>query len=93
MIENNYKIGDKIILLDGYNIHTLEKNKAYTIKDISHRSHGIFISIEEDFIEEPEQSFIEEPYIRYRYYNIKRFKKDIKFERLKKINKIINQSR
>jgi hypothetical protein len=92
---NEIKIGDIVFLIHPSNIHTLEINKPYKV----YHKYCDLIAIEGDFVDDYDGCddenviFFYKKDPRYNYYNEKRFKKDIRFERklkLLQISKIRN---
>lgn len=75
---NPFKIGDKVTLIDAVGIHTLELFNSYKIIEIN----GIKIAFEEN-IDENDNLY---------FYNSRRFTKDIKFLRRKKLQKLLNET-
>lgn len=81
-----FKIGDSVTLIDGSGIHILEVNKSYTIIDIASWSIGIgnigqMLALE-NVENEPES------YKKYPYFNSKRFTINLRKIRRQKLQKI-----
>jgi nickel-dependent lactate racemase len=84
------EIGDNVLLLDPIGIHTLEVNRSYKIIDMKFNSKGdLTIALEGDsnYYEFDDGSII------HCYYNAKRFTKDIKPIRKKKLQKILESQK
>jgi len=77
----DFKIGDYVYLIDGAGIYTIEKNKSYKIVNIHMNYNGNqLIALEGITTDE----------IDYPFFNSRRFVKDIKPIRKKKLEKIFN---
>lgn len=75
-MNNIFKIGDYVILVDAIGIHNIELNKVYKIADIYKNKialEGIYESNNELY-----------------YFSFKRFKSAIKIQRTEKLKKILN---
>lgn len=80
-----FNVGDFAYLLDPAGVHTLEKYKSYKVIETDYNSHGDQVLALEG--EEPEYiDYNGNP--RYHFYNSRRFTKDLKPIRKKKLQKI-----
>lgn len=74
----DFKIGDRVFLVDAAGVFTLEMYKSYEIIDSTHK-YNIFSNNKEQFIKISDGE---------EFYNSRRFKKDVKYVRRKKIEEM-----
>jgi len=74
---SDIKIGNHVILVDGAGIFTIEMHRSYEIAEVEKSKDEFFIRVAD----------CEE------FYNSKRFKVDVKYQRKEKIKKIENAKR
>ena len=80
-----FKKGDAVMLIDAKGMFNLELNVTYIVVDIQMKNDEQFISLK-DVLYEDDIFHYEE----YPSFNSRRFKKSIKYERRKKLQKIYN---
>ena len=82
---SNFKIGDKVILVDAKNCYTAELNKSYTVSKIINNSYNGFTTIALEEIGSYDNESI--------YLDSRRFKFDIKLVRKKKLKEIFKNAK
>ena len=81
-----FKKGDAVMLIDAKGMFNLELNVTYIVVDIQMKNDEQFISLKDVLYEDDDIYHYNE----YPSFNSRRFKKAIKFERKKKLQKIYN---
>ena len=80
-MNTDFKIGDNVYLVNGINCFNVEFNKTYTVIDVKNSIKGHQVIAFEENIYESGQ---------FLYLDSRRFKKDIKHTRKKKLSKLFN---
>lgn len=70
-----FKVGDRVILIHNQGVFTLEKNVSYEIAEINQTNY---------YRDSPQLRVVDDE----QFYNIKRFKIDIRHQRSQKIKKM-----
>lgn len=77
LIDKTFKIGDRVILVNAAGVFTLEKYQSYEVVDFIYRP--IINNKRDQFIRVSNDD---------EFYNSRRFKKDVKYVRRKKIDEM-----